>query len=295
MIPDADIERAYCEGLARLTARGELGGPNLDFLLPAAVGAARDGSGFPPPFEALTPEERFAMRILWEVIVGHDFPINRYPRFLGEISIFESEVFSLRNAPLTRSWITGRLDSASRKRLNRGLDYCEPIVRSLQASGLPPVAPIVDTHVADLEWLQANPDPDLWHEIVCGGSLNWDTEAAEAFVEWVITQPDCDRATAAYLYLVCRRDMDRVSNAETTLSGRLVASIVERSERGDGYPRSELTLSQFGEQDDQRALLQRVQAGPERLLGAPLTGRRTQTPYVVHSEGVIQTGLQLPR
>lgn len=295
MSHDATVERVYAAGRARLRDRGDLGGEHLDFLLPACIGAARGDQATPPPYGALSAEEQLAVGILLDVMVGPKHPTERYPRFLGPISTFECELRELREAPLARSWWTGQLTQSATKQLATCLETVVPIVRTLVRDGLPDLdAPVVDTHVDDFEWLEAHPDPDLWHVIVGSGSLNADTEAADRFVSWVIDQPECDRATAAFLYVRCHEATRTGPPRLDSPCDRLMRSVAHRSEQGDGYPRSELTLSQFGMDDDQRSVLDRIEAGPDRLLGTRFVGRRTRTPYVFHSETVIQTGIQRP-
>jgi hypothetical protein len=48
---------------------------------------------------------------------------------------------------------------------------------------------------AMIAWLQQR-SPDVWHAVA--GYLNWDS--AEDVIEWIISQPQCDLATAALLF-----------------------------------------------------------------------------------------------
>ena len=49
------------------------------------------------------------------------------------------------------------------------------------------------------DWLAADPDPELWHIILW--SLEWDKGPDPVFCNWVVARPECDRATAADLFL----------------------------------------------------------------------------------------------
>jgi hypothetical protein len=76
-----------------------------------------------------------------------------------------------------------------------------------------------------------------------------------------------------------------------------VVRICNRSEKGDGFPRRELTLSECGKGDDQRDVLLKLQAWtrsaepfapvPVRLLGEVFEGRSADSPYDVVGEGDI--------
>ena len=62
--------------------------------------------------------------------------------------------------------------------------------------------PDIERRIADPAtylWLAAEPDPELWHIILW--SLEWDKDPDPAFCKWVVVQPECDRATAADLFL----------------------------------------------------------------------------------------------
>lgn len=73
-----------------------------------------------------------------------------------------------------------------------------------------------------IAWLQ-DQTPETWHKIAC----SWNYDADDAPLTWILTQPDCDRGTAAQVFLVeglghwlsdaitdpaCLDDVDHVCN-----------------------------------------------------------------------------------
>jgi hypothetical protein len=116
-----------------------------------------------------------------------------------------------------------------------------------------------------------------------------------------VEQPDCDRATAAFLFLDMNGPECVANPSERVVSYRLISRICERSQNGDGFPISELTLSEHGLQDDQRGVLQQMLdipttatailcPVPVNLLSMPFGGRRAKSPYVVQPDGYIENG-----
>jgi hypothetical protein len=152
--------------------------------------------------------------------------------------------------------------------------------------------------VRDLAWLSASRDPDLWRLIAAHAN----PDLLEKFVGWVIQQPECDRATVAYLFLKlggpsCFLNPPSGSNSSWSFIEQAVARICNRSEKGDGFPRRELTLSECGKKDDQRDVLLKIRARtgsaesfapvPVRLLGEVIEGRATDSLDDVLGEGDI--------
>jgi hypothetical protein len=91
--------------------------------------------------------------------------------------------------------------------------------------------PKIQTVIGDIGWHEANRDPDLWH--IIAKEANFDLETTRNFVEWVIGQPDCDRATAAFLFpnMDGANTVATLSNAEgrrAMFSERLITRICVR-------------------------------------------------------------------
>ncbi len=300
-MPDPVLRTNYQTGLQQFAAGFPLGGTSdpAFFIIPASVAAVRKPRGFfarrpsPPHFDQLTQEEVFAAHAMRNVILGIGDPIGDFPGLFGEISVLQCQLFALKSEPII-----------GQKQLDRFIRPACSMIREVQASGLSLTSgDKVSTWMGDFDWLERNPDPDLWHIIVA--EANYDNECSEDFVSWVIEQPLCDRATAAYLFLgldgikyVCDRAPNAPVGAE--FGFKTVRRICERSENGDGFPRSELTLSEHGRVDDQRPTLDRMlrAAGsgpsapipvPKRLLARPFEGRPARTPFVFHSETLIES------
>lgn len=51
-------------------------------------------------------------------------------------------------------------------------------------------------------WLQKERNPDLWHHILYG--MNYDSPSALDYIQWIVSQPDCDVATAAAALIHCQ-------------------------------------------------------------------------------------------
>lgn len=308
-----ETETTYQQGWDQWHRKEPIGGSvdGLAFVLPLAI-ADRRSPGAPtdqlPSWDELSDEEAFAAKVLYEVLhrVGH--PVSAYPRFLGELSILEIELPRLAEANLAWRRRRHALDKESNGALQAVLKYTASIVATVKAEGLPDeTSPVEFVSMDNLEWLEANRDPDLWHRLIF--EANWDLECTEVFASWLIEQPDCDRATAAALF-IAGNGVDvvfgrpRAQRAEAGIDyvpfgERLVELIVHRSEYGDGFPRSELTLSELGFADDQLTVLrtfsdarpdQIEQPIPRRLLGDVFSGRRSSTPYVLVDESLIARG-----
>ena len=263
-------------------------------IMPLAVLDARRGKDVYsiPQYEDLMPEERFAVRILYEVIAEMGDPIKEYPRVLGEISVLRSIISGLMQGRIAQPAEFQNLINTATKIVNIAREYGPP----------DPTRQRVQTSIDDFDWLEANRDPDLWHLIA--RQVNFDLSATKRFVEWVVEQPDCDRATAAFLFLEmngpeCVANPSERVVSSTDFSGRLIGRICARSQNGDGFPISELTLSEHGLRDDQRGVLQQMLSMtataircpvPVNLLSMPFGGRRAKSPYVVQPEGYIENG-----
>lgn len=155
------------------------------------------------------------------------------------------------------------------------------------------------------EWLPGNGDPDLWHLLV--GGLNFDHGATLDIADWIVRQPDCDRATAALT--MARIGADAYMQLETTEQRQdwahhvqaIVRTVCERSEAGL-YPISRLNLSCVGQDNDQRATLDMLVRlaselearghavpwpQPVHLLSTPFAGRDAiSSHYQVREDGL---------
>jgi hypothetical protein len=291
-------ETAYTTALMQLRRRQRSPdqASKLFAIMPLAVLDARRGKDVHsiPQYEDLTPEERFAAKILYEVVAEVGDPISNYPRVLGEISVLRSIISGL---------MTGR--TAQPAEFQSLINTATKIVNIAREYGPPdPTRQRVQTSIDDFDWLEANRDPDLWHLIA--RQVNFDLSPTKRFVEWVVEQPDCDRATAAFLFLEMSGPECVANPSERVVSGtdfpyRLISRICVRSQNGDGFPISELTLSEHGVRDDQRGVLQQMLnismtataircPVPVNLLLMPFSGRRAKSPYVVQPECYIENG-----
>ncbi|KZK80272.1 hypothetical protein PsW64_02836 [Pseudovibrio sp. W64] len=48
-----------------------------------------------------------------------------------------------------------------------------------------------------IEWL-GHQTPDTWHQVV----MNWNWDAGNEVLSWILAQDNCDKGTAAYIFLV---------------------------------------------------------------------------------------------
>jgi hypothetical protein len=288
-------ETAYTTALMQLRSRQRSPdqASKLFAIMPLAILDARRGKDVHsiPKYEDLTPEECFAAKILYEVVAEVGDPIIDYPRVLGEISVLRSIISGLMAERTAQPAEFQNLINTATKIINMAREYGPP----------DPTRQRVQTSIDDFDW-KANRDPDLWHLIV--RQVNFDLGATQRFVEWVVEQPDCDRATAAFLFLEmngpeCVANPSERVVSSTDFSGRLIDRICTRSQNGDGFPISELTLSEHGLRDDQRGVLQQMLSMtataircpvPVNLLSMPFGGRRAKSPYVVQPEGYIENG-----
>lgn len=80
-----------------------------------------------------------------------------------------------------------------------------------------------------LSWLDANRNPDLWPHVVF--QVNYDHPNALDYVEWIVSQPECDKATAviAMGLTYCHEAIYREIDEHNT---RIAQIICENSEAG---------------------------------------------------------------
>lgn len=155
------------------------------------------------------------------------------------------------------------------------------------------------------EWLPGNGDPDLWHLLV--GGLSFDHERTLDIVDWIVRQPDCDRATAAltiaHIGAYAYKQLETLEQNEDWSHHvqAIVRTVCERSEVGL-YPISRLNLSCVGHDNDQRATLDMLVRRaaelearghvvpwpqPVHLLSTSFEGRDAlSTHYEVHEDGL---------
>lgn len=142
-VPDEEaVARAYEEGRRRLLERDELGGSleGVYCLMPAAVFAASaKGADIAatPAYDKLTPEQRFGVRIIYEVIADIGDPIEAYPRVFAEIACLGSDVVELQANALERDPLTKVLTPAAADRLIDMIDIAKDIVKDVCDCGIP--------------------------------------------------------------------------------------------------------------------------------------------------------------
>ena len=137
----------------------------------------------------------------------------------------------------------------------------------------------IDRLQAMIDWL-ADKDPDVWFEV--SHCLDWDS--AEGVLDWIVSQPQCDKANAAFIFWGADPlwHLPRIGTSEHDPDGfRLIDKILKNWKAGF-YTRAEIAWT-----EDHRAKYQQVLAGiwgkrdpmaiPPELL-APWKGRRPKVP-----------------
>lgn len=104
-----------------------------------------------------------------------------------------------------------------------------------------------------LEWLPRNSDPELWHMLV--GRLNYDYDETLEIVDWIVSQPKCDRATAALALEMISPDsiIDKASEAECEIWERWpwrIAHTISQQSANGLYKRSSFNLASEGWDND---------------------------------------------
>lgn len=306
MASRTEVRDDYEKGVQILRSGAPLGGSKdpAFFMLPLSIANSRAKPMLLgrltrqphvfPDFDSLSVEETFAVEIMRSVILKIGKPKDQHPGLLFDISALECELNDLISNPISKG-----------KRKQRALSPGTSIIQKVKANGVPdPAGPKTTTTIENFDWLEANIDPDLWHDIV--RHANYDLECTEAFIRWVINRPECDRATAAALFIGMDGERQICDQASVPASGEhklnfdMVARICERSELGDGFPRSELSLSGFGYSNDQRSLLHRMENKvqsmsvplrfpvPAKLLSQPFKEKSSSTSFVFLEETLIE-------
>ncbi|WP_170385399.1 DUF4274 domain-containing protein [Ruegeria atlantica] len=154
------------------------------------------------------------------------------------------------------------------------------------------------TDAGFLGWMEEFRDPDFWPVFVKG--INHDLDATLPIIEWIVRQPDCDRATAAMIFVTFGGDSIVGKNKGDLRAEeeRICAYICDRLNDG-GYARQELSLSGLGFADDQSERFKRFSAlapssdipSPAPLFEKPFSGRAPTTPYYIHSEDIVEVAL----
>ena len=310
----SQVAVAYDAGRAQLGSGNPLGsGRDMVWIMPWAVHQARqaegvDATGGSPAASDLTPGEQAACARLYYAITHAPVILNgREHTYVGGTvwtEVFYPTEWAVRNGvvvtrddlmslPSSNDAVPRRLDFLAWAR--QGVGLARRKEAAAKAKGAPPVNGALDDPAVQA-WLKKHPDPDLWHLMTAPGALNFDLPAVMKTYAWIIAQPDCDRATAASLFLACYgadivgKTMAEVKRMDPCYG--LAAKILQRSE-GVGYDSSRFTLSSIGRQDDQTQLLPALRQHPvppeglpvpERLLGAPFTGTAASSVSEVHSE-----------
>ncbi len=309
----SEVASAYDAGHAELYGVGPLGsGQAMFWVMPWAVAQAQKADDVvapwgPPKANGLDPAERIACAQLYSSITRATVLLDGKTRSMndsGMTQFFYPVQWAVTNrvaysredlaAELPRNLaVPHRLDPLAWARL--GFIKTRRDAAAKAARPIPPVnGPLNDSNVQT--WLKKYPDPALWHQMSAPGNLNYDLPATLKTFEWIVAQPACDRATAASLFLACYGlDVVGKTLAEVRrMDGcyHLVAKILQRSE-GEGFARSDFTLSCLGLDDDQTQVLEEFRAlvvpkdglpRPERLLGTVFTGKPAVTATTVHSE-----------
>lgn len=154
-----------------------------------------------------------------------------------------------------------------------------------------------------LDWLPGNSDPDLWHLLVA--NLNYDYEDTLKVVLWIVSQPECDRSTAALALFLINADAYVGYETLEDCEGwdrhhwSIAKTICERSEAGL-YPLSRFNLTCVGIDNDQTGTLDMLQRCakdlaergqtipwpmPVKLLSRPFEGRdAVSATYLVNDD-----------
>jgi hypothetical protein len=309
-------EMALSGSAAQATAPS---GHEADFLMPFAARFMRreisgNASAPAPEAQRLTKGEGIACKIIHDTLrakIGDEIELMcDYPR-VGEAIYMLYKFRDKADPSMTR------LDDTCRAALSAGMGGMENLlsravlilrayaeVEAHQTAQADPGFQIETTDPGFLDWLGQDPDPDLWHQMLC--VLNYDIKENVEVLHWIIRQPACDRATAATIFMMLN-GADIVGFSVAAVQGHfpgpLIADLCQRA-NAQGFIRHELSLSSVGWPNDQSAALpqmqraydQRAQPGidcvpvPTGLFITPLLGRAPASPYVAHSECVISLG-----
>jgi len=307
-----EIKKAYEAGMEQIKSGLTIGGlePKGYFLLlPISIVMGRNiqNSSETPSFSKLQEFEQLFCKILYDTITGANV-ISLYPKFLGELTFMTRLQFSAKRGDFKPQVFT-KLDNASQETVEEFFSSAKFIYKTLEKDAKNKnylkkstqqkiIKETKDVQeIGFIEWCKEKNDPDLWHLIAC----EIDNAMAYDFLFWVVQQDNCDRATAAHIFL---HNNGAYAFEHPSMLCGLIKHICDRSEHGDGFPNNELTLSEFSYPDDQTQTLKDIQLSynsatrplppvPNKLLGTPFTGRRTSTNYCVHSQTTVETAISL--
>ena len=288
-----------------------------DYLMAFSVRfLRRKNSGKPelpaPRADQLRPGEKKGCATLFEVLTADNWGISELmtdrPRIAEEIyGLFKSQHQGVQDLSTIDHACETRLAAGGFDVLENALACAVRIMKSdaeadaRKRSARSGPSSITSTEPAFLEWQTASPDPDLWHQML--RVLNYALQGNVDFLYWLVRQPDCDRATAAALFLMLHGHhmvgMPRDA-VEARFPGSLVVELCARAE-GEGFKRHELSLQYLGFANDQRPMIAEMQAlyaqrsaqsvnavpVPVALFSEPLSGRRPQSHYYAHSENLV--------
>lgn len=314
-----DVVGGYEAGRATLIGPGPLGsGKAMIWILPWAVAEARrldgESAGVEPPMASnLNEGERKSICGLYAAVTGTTVKDGKswYISGSGDPDTTLAAYAVSRAASAGRGFARSDLTAPLPNPDAREDNWTHPLACALwtvrfdrkryglrQASAIPSI----DGHLGDpavIKWLARHPDPALWHRMAERGALNYDLPAVRDTLSWIVAQPECDRATAAGIFLSLQgRDVVGLPLAALRKSDTaylLAAKILLRSE-GSGYALSRFSLSSIGFGNDQSGLLAdlrsrpKLAAGlpvPERLLGQTFGGKAPETATTIHSESWI--------
>lgn len=307
----ATLPQAYARGTTMLSGSPQSADINAraEFLIPWAIQQVR-GNDKPVDPTALTSRElRFAELVHAAVVLDE----RAFKAACGKVSAVEEQVLELvRGIAAQESRVT--LEQLKGNRLQ------ERVRKALAPRPLLPIAlaavpaaterdeafPIRFKQVSELlGWLPGNSDPDLWHLLVA--NLNYDYEDTLKVVFWIISQPDCDRATAALAIFLISPDAYMGYETLEECEGwdrhywLIAKTICERSEAGL-YPQSRFNLSCVNVDNDQTGTLDMLlhcardlaEHGktipwpmPVKLLSQPFEGRdAVSATYLVNDDTI---------
>lgn len=281
----------------------------------ATISETRGGES-PPAFADLTKREMRFVELLHATTCMND---REFKRTLTRLSKQEQKTFQqLRDIyggpPPRRSYVRQMIDHVAvyrRVRRKAKLD-----AEAKRASDALWAAEYYFWEIPDiLQWLKTDAprDPDMWHLLP---GLNWDYEELYDVLLWVVTQPECDAATAIDILHLMNPDvtMDKASggtrwlmpgevNPVESTEVKLLAMIGVRSE-DSSFVRHELapdwlctTESNVGLLDMMLSEKESIEAAgrnvpfpmPVKLLSTPVpaTGRMPATPYETHDDRLL--------
>lgn len=147
-----------------------------------------------------------------------------------------------------------------------------------------------------LDWLKLQPpDPDLWHDIATG----LDPDGSFKVLEWIVQQPDCDAATAAYIFHVSNA-YDLFGFPDDQAAGmyapafRAVVTIIDRWREGS-FPTARFTFEPDGRPEPLDVYTDAAERAAARFGKAPFhvpatllqlrQGERTRSRYFFNGQG----------